>query len=61
MLLEIKHAVVGVLLHNIPFPGVLVKSMGAEFFRPEAFSGVNHMRGMQYQIVLNIAFCLELN
>ena len=44
---------VGLHPHNAPFPGVLMKSIGAEFLRPDAFPGVNHMRGMQYQIVLN--------
>ena len=38
-----------------------MKSIGAEFLRPDALPGVTHMRGMQYQIVLNIAFCPELN
>ena len=37
-----------------------MKSIAAEFLRPDAFPGVNHMRGMQYQIVLNITFCPEL-
>ena len=27
----------------------------------EALPGVSHMRGMQYQIVLNIALCPKLN
>ena len=35
-------------LHNTLFPGVLMKSIGAAFFRPDALPGVNHMRGMQY-------------
>ena len=48
-------------LHNIPSSGVLLKSIGAEFLRPDALLGVNHMRGMQYKIVLNIAFWPELN
>ena len=53
---------VGLPLHNIPSSGGLMKSIGAEFFlRPYAVPGINHMRGMQYQIVLNIAFCPELN
>ena len=30
-----------------------MKSVGAEFLRPDAFPGVNHKHGMQYQIVLN--------
>ena len=38
--------------HNIPSSGVLMKSIGEEFLRPDALPGVNHMRGMQYQIVL---------
>ena len=52
---------VGLPLHNIPSSGVLIKNIRAEFLRPGALPGVNHMRGMQYQIVLNIAFCPELN
>ena len=40
--------------HNTPFPGVLMKSFGAAFLRPDALPDVNHMRGMQYQIVLNM-------
>ena len=38
-----------------------MKSIGAEFLRPDALPGTNHMRGMQSQIVLNVAFCPELN
>ena len=38
-----------------------MKSIGAEFLQPDALPGVNHMRGMQYQIVLNIAFSSEHN
>ena len=38
-----------------------MKSIGAEFLRPDVIPGVNHMRGMQYQIFLNIAFCPEPN
>ena len=38
-----------------------MKSIGAEFLRPDALPGVNHMPGMQYQIVQNSAFCPELN
>ena len=37
---------VGLRLHNI--------SIGAEFLRPDALPGVNHMRWIQSQIVLNI-------
>ena len=34
---------------DFPFPGVLMKSIGAAvFFRPDALPDVNHMRGMQY-------------
>ena len=39
----------GLPLHNIPSSGVLMKSIGAEFLRPDALPRVNHMRGMQYQ------------
>ena len=52
---------VGLPLHNSPSSGVLMKSIGAEFLRLDALPGVNHMRGMQYKIVLNIAFCPKLN
>ena len=45
---------VGFLLHNIPSSGVLMKSIVAAFLRPDALPGVKHMRGMKYQIVLNI-------
>ena len=38
---------VGLPLHNTPFPWVLMKSIGAAFFRPDALPDVNHMRGMQ--------------
>ena len=38
-----------------------MKSIGEEFLRPDALLGVNHMRGMQCQIVINITFCSELN
>ena len=38
-----------------------MKSIGAECLRPDAFHGVNHVGGMQYQTVLNIALCPELN
>ena len=48
---------VGLPHHNTPFPGVLMKSIGAVFLRPNALPDVNHMRGMQYQIVLNIISC----
>ena len=47
---------VGLALHNIPSSGLLMKSIGAEFLRPDALPGVNHMRGIQYQIVLNMNF-----
>ena len=47
---------VGLPPHNAPFPGVLMKSIGAAFIRPDALPDVNHMRGMEYQIVLNITF-----
>ena len=44
---------VGLPQHNAPFPGVLMKSIGAAFLRPDALPDVNHLRGMQCQIVLN--------
>ena len=47
--------------HNTPFPRVLMKSIGAVFLRPDALPVVNHMRGMQYQIVINIIFMPEIN
>ena len=31
-----------------------MKSIGADLLRPDVLPGVNHMRGMQYQTVLNI-------
>ena len=34
---------VGLPLHNIPSSGVLMKSIGAEFFRSYAIPGINHM------------------
>ena len=53
---------VGLPPHNAPFPGALIKSIGAAFLRPDALSDVNHMRRMQYQIVLNIIiFWSEIN
>ena len=38
-----------------------MKSLGAQFLRPDALPGVNHMRGLQFQIVLNITLWPELN
>ena len=35
---------VGLCLHNNPSSGELMKSIGAEFLRPDALPGVNHMR-----------------
>ena len=37
-----------------------MKSIGTEFLSPDCLSGVNHMRGMSYHTVLNIAFYPEL-
>ena len=42
-----------------PF-SVLMRSIGAEFLQPDALPGVNYMRGMQYEIVINVAFCPKL-
>ena len=47
---------VGLFLHSIPSPGVFMKIIGVEVLRPDVLPGVNHMHGMQYQIVLNITF-----
>ena len=52
---------VGLPPHNTPFPRVLMKSIGAVLLRPDALPDVNHMHGMQYQIVLNITFWPEVN
>ena len=38
-----------------------MKSIGTAFLRPDALPDVNHMRGMQYKIVLNIIFGPEIN
>ena len=43
-------------LHNSPFSGVLMKSIREEFLRPDALPGVNHMRGMQYNIYIYIYY-----
>ena len=48
-------------LHNITSSGVLMKSFGATFLRPDDLPGVNHMGGTQYQIVLHIIFWPEIN
>ena len=52
---------VGLPPHNTSFPRALMKSIGAVFLRPDALPDVNHIRGMKYQIVLNIIFLLEIN
>ena len=52
---------VGLPPHNTLIPGVLMKSIGAAFLRPDALPDVNHIRGMQYKIVLNIIFWPEIN
>ena len=36
-----------------------MKSIGAEFLRPDALPGAKHIRRMQYQIVLNITFGIQ--
>ena len=46
-------------IYHIPSLGVLMKSIGAEFLRPDAIPGVNHMHEMQYQIVIHIILCLN--
>ena len=45
---------VGLPHRNNPPSGVLMKTIGVEFLQLDALPGVNHMHGMQYQIVLNI-------
>ena len=52
---------VGLPPHNILSSGMLMKCIGAVFLRPDAFSGVDHMRGVQYQIIINMALCQKLN
>ena len=37
-----------------------MKNIGAAILRPDAIPDVNHMRGMQYKIVLNIIFRTEI-
>ena len=51
---------VGLPHHNTPLPRVLMKNTGAAFLQPDALPDVNHMRGMQYQIVLNIILMPEI-
>ena len=38
-----------------------MKGIGAPFIRPDALTDVNLMRGMQYQIVLNIILWPDIN
>ena len=38
-----------------------MKSIRAECVRPDALPGLNHIRGVQYQIVINITFWPDLN
>ena len=52
---------VGLPLHNTSFPGGVNEEYWSSVFRPDVLPDVNHMRGMQYQIVLNIIFWPELN
>ena len=52
---------IGLPLHIIPSPGVLMKSIGAQILCPNALPGVNHMPVMQHQIVLNTIFWSNLN
>ena len=56
----VRFPIFGLPLPNISSSAVLMKYIGAEFVQPYALHGVNHIRGMQYEIVLNIAFCSEL-
>ena len=52
---------VGLPLHNLLSSRMLMTSIGAEFLRSGAFPGVEHMRGMQYQTILNMTLCPKLN
>ena len=52
---------VGLPLHNIPSSGVLMKSIGAEFLRPDVLPGVNNMCWMQCRIVLNSSVRNSIN
>ena len=45
---------VGLLPHKTPFPGMLMTSNGAAFLPSDAIPGVNHMHGMQYQILQSV-------
>ena len=42
---------VGFSPYNTPFPGVLMRSIGAAFLRPDVLPDINHMRGLQYPIL----------
>ena len=35
---------VGLPLHNTPFPGVLINSIGGSLLQPDALFSINHMR-----------------
>ena len=48
-------------LDRPPSQHTLARVLEQRFFRPDALPDVNHMRGMQCQIVLNIIFRPELN
>ena len=52
---------VGLPLHNISSSGMLMNSIDTYFLRPDDLFDVNHMHGMQYQIVIHISFWPELN
>ena len=45
----------------VRFPIGLDFSLITVFLQPDALPDVNHMRGMQYQIVLNIIVLPEIN
>ena len=37
-----------------------MQSIGAAYLRPDTLPGVNHVRGVLYQIVINITFSLKV-
>ena len=51
-------------LITLPFQGCKRRLLEQHFLRPDAFPDVNHVRGMQYQIFLNISssryYCINL-
>ena len=46
---------------GLPLPRGVNEEYWSSVFQPDALPDVNHMRGMQYSIVLNIIFRPEIN